>query len=185
VRSACDNERRTPVTHGPRRLARRSDRRIAQAGFDQVRTLLTTGETNGRGQNRTVDLRSSGRTKSASQPLGQSKYSRRVLLAARLPQPSPPCPGEAPTPSLREPGHGGHGSMGGSYRGGGTEAGRGIGASQTTIRRAISVPLTSVKKGLSRSFPDALPCRSGRTTARIAQIPKLIVRVRFPSPAPT
>jgi hypothetical protein len=27
-------------------------------------------------------------------------------------------------------------------------------------------------------------CRSGRTTARMAQVPKLIVRVRFPSPAP-
>jgi hypothetical protein len=43
-------------------------------------------------------------------------------------------------------------------------------------RRAISVPLTSVTKGLSRSLADTPNRRSGRTTARILQIPKLIVR---------
>jgi hypothetical protein len=51
-------------------------------------------------------------------------------------------------------------------------------------RRAISGPLTPVTSGLSRSLADTSQRRSGRTTARIAQIPKLIARVRFPSPDP-
>ena len=50
-------------------------------------------------------------------------------------------------------------------------------------RRAISVPLTPVKTGLSRSLTDSPPRRSGHTEARTTQLPKLIVRVRFPSPA--
>jgi hypothetical protein len=52
-------------------------------------------------------------------------------------------------------------------------------------RRAISVPLTPVKKGLSRSLTDSPPRRSGHLTAHTTQILKLIVRVRFSSPAPT
>jgi hypothetical protein len=59
-----------------------------------------------------------------------------------------------------------------------------ISAGRTAVRRAISVPLTLVTSGLSRSLADTSHRRSGRTTARMAQIPKLIVRVRFPSPAP-
>jgi hypothetical protein len=51
-------------------------------------------------------------------------------------------------------------------------------------RRAISVPLTPVTRGLSRSLADTPPRRSGPVAGRMAQIPKLIVRVRFPSPAP-
>jgi hypothetical protein len=51
-------------------------------------------------------------------------------------------------------------------------------------QRAISGPFTSVKGGLSRSLTDSSPRRSGHVGARMAQIPKLIVRVRFPSPAP-
>jgi len=50
-------------------------------------------------------------------------------------------------------------------------------------RRAISGPLTSVKGGPSRSLTDSLSRRSGPVEARTAQIPKLIVRVRFSSPA--
>jgi hypothetical protein len=41
---------------------------------------------------------------------------------------------------------------------------------------AISVPLTSVTKGLSRLLADRPPRRSGHVTARMAQIPKLIVK---------
>ena len=44
-------------------------------------------------------------------------------------------------------------------------------------RRAISVPLTPVKTGLSRSLADNLSPKSGRVEARMAQIPKLIVQV--------
>ncbi len=58
------------------------------------------------------------------------------------------------------------------------------GAGDARRRRAISVPLTPVTRGLSRSLADTPHRRSGRSTDRIAQIPKLIVRVRFPSPAP-
>jgi hypothetical protein len=53
-----------------------------------------------------------------------------------------------------------------------------------TRRRAIGVPLTGVKSGLSRSLADSSPRRSDDMEARMLQIPKLIVRVRFPSPAP-
>src|SRR6185369_9795563 len=35
---------------------------------------------------------------------------------------------------------------------------------RTTVRRAISVPLTSVTSGLSRSFADTPPRRSGHVT---------------------
>jgi len=51
-------------------------------------------------------------------------------------------------------------------------------------RQAISGPLTPVTRGLSRSLTDSRSRRSGRVAARTAQIPKLIVRVRFSSPAP-
>jgi hypothetical protein len=52
-------------------------------------------------------------------------------------------------------------------------------------RRAISVPLAPVKTGIWRSLADSQPRSSGHMGARKAPIPKLIVRVRFPSPAPT
>jgi hypothetical protein len=51
-------------------------------------------------------------------------------------------------------------------------------------RRAISGPLTSATSGLSRSFDDTWSRSSVHVDARIDQIPKLIVRVRFSSPAP-
>ena len=61
--------------------------------------------------------------------------------------------------------------------------GAAISTGETAVRHAISVPLTPVTRGLSRSLADTPQRRSGRTAARIAQIPKLMVRVRFPSPA--
>ena len=51
--------------------------------------------------------------------------------------------------------------------------------------RAISVPLTAVSSGLLRSLPDTSLCRSSYIEAQTVQLPKLTVRVRFPSPAPT
>jgi hypothetical protein len=51
-------------------------------------------------------------------------------------------------------------------------------------RRAISGSSAPVKSGPSRSLTDSPPRSSGGMAARTAQIPKLIVRVRFPSPAP-
>jgi hypothetical protein len=55
---------------------------------------------------------------------------------------------------------------------------------RTTNRRAISGPFTSVTSGLSRSLADTSSRRSNAITGPTVQIPKLIVRVRFPSPAP-
>jgi len=57
-------------------------------------------------------------------------------------------------------------------------------APSATACRAISGPLTTVTSGLSRSLADTLHRRSGPVEARMAQIPKLTVRVRFSSPAP-
>jgi hypothetical protein len=51
-------------------------------------------------------------------------------------------------------------------------------------RRAISVSLTPVTKGLSRSLKGSPSRWSGHIAVRIPQIPKLIMRVRFSSPAP-
>jgi hypothetical protein len=45
--------------------------------------------------------------------------------------------------------------------------------------RAISVPLTLVKTGLSRSLTDSPLCSSDRIEARTAQLPKLIVQVQL------
>jgi hypothetical protein len=59
----------------------------------------------------------------------------------------------------------------------GEDQGAAIGAGRISVCRAISVPSTPVTSGLSRSLADTPPCRSGRTTARIAQIPKLIIGV--------
>jgi hypothetical protein len=61
----------------------------------------------------------------------------------------------------------------------GGESGHGeISAGGTAVRRAISVPLAPVTRGLSQSLADVPHRRSGRTTARTVQIPKLIVRTR-------
>jgi hypothetical protein len=51
--------------------------------------------------------------------------------------------------------------------------------------RAISVPLAGVKRGQPRVLADNRTARSAAMTAVIRQIPKLIVGVRFPSPALT
>jgi hypothetical protein len=64
-------------------------------------------------------------------------------------------------------------------------AGHGDRRSLDKGRRAISGPLTPGTKGLSRTLTDSPPCSSDAIEARMAQLPKLIVRVRFPSPAPT
>ena len=46
-------------------------------------------------------------------------------------------------------------------------------------RRAISVQLTPVTSGLSRSLPDTRTRRSAGVEAGTAQIPKLMVRIRY------
>jgi hypothetical protein len=71
--------------------------------------------------------------------------------------------------------NGGHGPRDGSYRGVRGGQGTGISAGRTTVRHAISVPLTSVTSGLSRSLVDTLHRRSGQRQARTAQLPKLTV----------
>jgi hypothetical protein len=53
------------------------------------------------------------------------------------------------------------------------------------VGRAISVPLALVMGGLSRSVTEPFQCRPGRYEARTVRIPKLTVRVRFPSLAPS
>ncbi len=86
-----------------------------------------------------------------------------VLLAARLSQPRPK-------------------GWQLSRRRTGEDQGTLVSAGRTRVRRAISVPLTPVTRGLSRSLTDAPHRRSGHVKAETAQLPKLIVRVRFPSP---
>ena len=51
--------------------------------------------------------------------------------------------------------------------------------------RAINVPLSPVTNGLSRRLADTPHRRSASIEAGTAQLPKLTVRVRFPSPALT
>ena len=51
-----------------------------------------------------------------------------------------------------------------------------ISAEWAGVHRAISVPLAPVTRGLSRSLTGTPQRSSGRTAARIAQIPKLTVR---------
>jgi hypothetical protein len=51
-------------------------------------------------------------------------------------------------------------------------------------RRAISVPLARVTRGQPRPLADTYTRRSAPLAAVIAALPKLIVRVRFSSPAP-
>jgi hypothetical protein len=51
-------------------------------------------------------------------------------------------------------------------------------------RRAISGPLTRVTRGQPRSLRTGEVARSGPLPGMMARLPKLIVRVRFSSPAP-
>jgi hypothetical protein len=51
-------------------------------------------------------------------------------------------------------------------------------------RRAIGVPLARVTRGQPRPLADTYTRRSAPLAAVIAALPKLIVRVRFSSPAP-
>jgi hypothetical protein len=51
-------------------------------------------------------------------------------------------------------------------------------------RRAISVPLTTVTRGQPRSPRTGRTARSAPLAASTGLLPKLIVRVRFSSPAP-
>jgi hypothetical protein len=51
------------------------------------------------------------------------------------------------------------------------------GGFDVTGRRAISGPLTPANRGLSRSLTDGLVRRSGSVETRMAQIPKMTVRV--------
>jgi hypothetical protein len=50
--------------------------------------------------------------------------------------------------------------------------------------RAISVPLTPVKRGYSRSLPDVPNRRSAYVRRQIPQIPKLTVRCLVKKPIP-
>jgi hypothetical protein len=60
-----------------------------------------------------------------------------------------------------------------------------VGGGSAPAGRAISVPLTPVIKGVSRSLAVGSRRRSGCVSAQTVQIPKLTVRVRFPSSAPS
>src|SRR5262249_19523635 len=51
-------------------------------------------------------------------------------------------------------------------------------------RRAISGPLAGVTRGHLRSLGTGPAARSGPLAAVAGALPKLIMRVRFPSPAP-
>jgi hypothetical protein len=67
--------------------------------------------------------------------------------------------------SIRETWHGGHGLRDGSYQGGrGRVRAPPSAHAGPWVRRAINGPLTPVKRGLSRSLADSLPCRSGHVT---------------------
>jgi len=59
-----------------------------------------------------------------------------------------------------------------------------LSTTDSTRSRAISVPLTTVKHGTGRPPSGKQVRRSDGITACFVQIPKLIVRVRFSSPAP-
>ena len=60
-----------------------------------------------------------------------------------------------------------------------------VGPDRTQLRhRAIGVPLTRVIRGQSRSAPGTRTRRPAPTTAMRGTPSKLVMRVRFPSPAP-
>ena len=74
----------------------------------------------------------------------------------------------------------------GSYEedGGGAGVGRPVPSGSEHDHRAISVQLTPVNQGQSRVLAVHGPGWSAALAARVGRIPKLIVRVRFSSPAP-
>ena len=101
--------------------------------------------------------------------------------ATRGSRPEPPC--MAPVAPLFHPLPSYADAAGSSrHQRGGTRTPDG--GFDVTGRRAISGPLTPANRGLSRSLTDGLVRRSSSVETRMAQLPKLTVRVRFPSLAP-
>ncbi len=97
------------------------------------------------------------------------------------------CQGRAAARSLRKPGHGGHGQGRAATRRTGEEQApepARARAAPGQDHRPINVQLATVTRGQSRTLAVPGHSWSAALAARIGGIPKLIVRVRFSSPAP-
>jgi hypothetical protein len=121
-------------------------------------------------------FRFSGRRGPASQPLAELSVADVHALRCSVVSASPPVSRSSRFASV----HYAHGPGIDAIE---EEQGTEIKAGRTGVRCAISVPLTPVTKGPSRTLTASLSRRSGHAKTRTAQLPKLIVRVRFSSAA--
>jgi hypothetical protein len=163
VRSACDSERPTTVTHGQSWSLGGDTRESDQSAFALVRTLRTSPKLVVRGRVELPTFRFSGRATSGIPASGRSESSRRAssslldcLGRVRRVKAKPHT--VAARALTRRPRPEGWQLS----RRTGEEQGTATSAGRTAVRRAISGPLTPVTSGLSRSPADSPSRRSGQ-----------------------
>ena len=165
MRSACDSERPTTVTHGQSWSLGGCKHERGLSAFALVRALETSPKLVVRGRVELPTFRFSGRATSGITASGRNKCSRRAssslldcLGRVRRVKAKPHAVASRaltrrPRPEGRQ-----------LSRRTGEDQGTAISPDWTAVRRAISGPLTPVTSGLSRSLADTLPRRSGRVT---------------------
>ena len=165
VRSACDSERPTTVTHGQSWSLGGCKHERAQSAFALVRALETSPKLVVRGRVELPTFRFSGRATFGISASGRSEGNRRAssslldcLDRVRRIKAEPHAVASRaltlrPRPEGRQ-----------LSRRTGKDQAAAINAGRTTTRRAISVPLTPVTRGLSRSLADTPARRSGGIT---------------------
>jgi hypothetical protein len=165
VRSACDSERPTTVTHGQSWSLSGCKHESAQSAFALVRALETSPKLVVRGRVELPTFRFSGRATFGIPASGRSEFSRRAssslldcLGRVRCVKAKPHAVAsraltQRPRPEGRQ-----------LSRRTGEDQNAAISSGRTTARRAISVPLTPVKSGLSRPLADTRSRRSGHVT---------------------
>jgi hypothetical protein len=159
VRSACDSERPTTVTHGQSWSLDSCEHESARSAFALVRALETTPKLMVRGS---VEL-------SALPLFRESEIQRPSLWPRRA---------GLPSSSLLDRLGRGRGIA--AFEEDGEEKGTAISAGRTADRRAISGPLTPVTSGLSRSLADTPRRRSGHVTGPDGTDSQADSAVRFP-----
>ena len=165
VRSACDSERPTTVTHGQSWALGGCRHESAGAAFALIRALETCPELVVRGRVELPTFRFSGRVTSGIPVSGQSERSRRASSSlhdclGRVRRVKAKPHAVASRALTRQPRPEGRQLS----RRTGEDQGTAIRAGRTAVRRAISGPLTPVTSGLSRSLADTPLRRSGNVT---------------------
>ena len=165
VRSACDSERPTTVTHGQSWSLDGCGHNRTESAFALFRALETSPKLVVRGRVELPTFRFSGRATSGIRSSGRSDCSRRASSSlldclGRVRRVKAEPYAVASRALTRRPRPEGQQLS----RRTGEDQDAAISGGRTAVRRAISGPLTPVTSGLSRSLADTPPRRSGHVT---------------------